>query len=135
MAKPDLDHVAAAATPALRSEVETLRGAVNFMDALAQGGFSAISAVAQLALAQLETPDGYRHLDNLVYALCVIRDKADDIQNCINCEAEQVGCNYVDDAQRRRWAAQRAHREQETAHPRPLTTRSDATLGAHATGD
>jgi hypothetical protein len=92
-------------------EVQKLRNAVEFMDCLSQSGFSEISSIAKLALSRLETPDGYRHLDNIVNALKAIWGKADDIQNCTNSEAEQVGCNYVDDAQRRRWDAQRAHRE------------------------
>ena len=92
-------------------EVQNLRNAVEFMDCLSQSGFSEISSIAKLALSRLETPDGYRHLDNIANALKAIWGKADDIQNCINSEAEQVGCNYVDDAQRRRWDAQRAHRE------------------------
>ncbi len=79
-------------------EVQELLNAVEFMDCLSQSGFSEISSIAKLALYHLETSDGYRHLDNI-----------------INSEAEQVGCNYVDDAQRRRWDAQRdaqrAHRE------------------------
>ena len=79
-------------------EVQNLRNAVELMDCLSQSGFSEISSIAKLALYHLETSDGYRHLDNI-----------------INSEAEQVGCNYVDDAQRRRWDvqrdAQRAHRE------------------------
>mgnify|MGYP000004573891 CR=1 FL=1 len=92
-------------------EVQKLRNAVELMDCLSQSGFSEISSIAKLALYHLETSDGYRHLDNIVNALKAIWGKADDIQNCTNSEAEQVGCNYVDDAQRRRWDAQRAHRE------------------------
>ena len=92
-------------------EVQKLRNAVEFMDCLSQGGFSEIASIAKLALSSLETPDGYRHLDNIANALKAIWGKADDIQNCINSQAEEVGCNYVDDAQRRRWDAQCAHRE------------------------
>ena len=92
-------------------EVQKLRNAVEFIDSLSQCGFSEISSIAKLALARLETPDGYRHLDDIANALNAIWCKAEDIQNCINSQAEEVGCNYVDDAQRRRWDAQRAHRE------------------------
>ncbi len=84
---------------------------INFMDCLSQGGFSEISSIAKLALSRLETPDGYQHLDDIANALAAIWGTAERIQNCINSEAELVGCNYVDDAQRRRWDAQHAHRE------------------------
>lgn len=92
-------------------EVQKLRNAVEFMDCLSQGGFSEIASIAKLALSSLETPDGYRHLDNIANALKAIWGKADNIQNCINSEAEQVGCNYTDDDQRRRWDALRQARE------------------------
>lgn len=92
-------------------EVEKLRAAVNFMDCLSQGAFSEISSIAKLALAYMETPDGYRHPDNIAQALRAIWGNADDIQNCINSEAARVGCNYTDDAERRRWEAYRQARE------------------------
>lgn len=88
-------------------EVQKLRNAVEFMDCLSQSGFSEIASIAQLALSSLETPDGYRHLDNIANALKAIWGKAEDIQNYISSEAEQVGCNYTDDDQRRRWDALR----------------------------
>lgn len=92
-------------------EVQKLRNAVEYMDCLSQGGFSEIASIAKLALFSLETPDGYQHLDNIANALKAIWSKADDIQNCINSEAEQVGCNYADDNQRRRRDARHAHRK------------------------
>lgn len=92
-----------------------LRNAVNMMDCLSNGGFSEISAIANLALAWLETPRGQMHIEVIADALSAIRDRADDIQNCIGCEAESVGCSYVDTHRARRYAAQRAHREKETA--------------------
>ena len=92
-------------------EVQTLRDTVELMDCLSQSGFSEISSVAKLALSRLETPDGCRHLDDIANALAAIWGKADDIQNCINSQAEEVGCNYVDDAKRRRWDALRTQRE------------------------
>jgi len=92
-------------------EVQKLRNAVEFMDCLSQDGFSEIASIARIALSSLETPNGYRNLDNIANALKAILGKADDIQNCINGEAEQVGCNYTDDARRRRWDALRQARE------------------------
>ncbi|WP_342616963.1 hypothetical protein [Rhodoferax sp. GW822-FHT02A01] len=94
-------------------EIQKLHATVNLMDCLSQGGFSEISSIAKLALISLETPEGHRHLDNVVRALESIWGKADEIQNSINWEAEQVGCNYVDEAERRRQDARRMARAQE----------------------
>lgn len=93
--------------------IEQLRRAVEDMDGLSQEGFSEISAVAALALKSMETPDTDRHPEHLAQALKIIWSKAEDIQNCINAAAEQVGCNYKDDAQRRRMAA---YRQREAGH-------------------
>lgn len=90
------------------NDVKLLQGAVHFMDALAQEGFSEISAIAKLALAALETPDGYRDTETIARALRAIWYKADDIENCINHQAEEVGCNYRDPNAERRYAAHRA---------------------------
>lgn len=87
------------------SEVQELRNTVEFMDCLSQDGFSEISSIAQLALSILETPDGYRRLDNIANALRAIWVRADDTLNCINYEAEKLGCNYKNEARRRRSAA------------------------------
>jgi hypothetical protein len=51
-----------------------LRETIKLMDCLAQSGFSEISSIAKLALSYLETPDGYRHIDNIANALVAIWD-------------------------------------------------------------
>lgn len=89
------------------AEVEELRAAIDLMDNLSQEGLSEITAIAKLALLSLESPDSYRHLDNIAHALKAIWSKANDTQDSINGEAERVGCNHVDKAERRRWDAQR----------------------------
>ena len=89
------------------TDVEKLQAAVEFMDALAQQGFSEIAAMARLALGSLQTPHGYLHLENTVKALEVIAAKALDINNCVNCSAEGVGCNYIDEQLAQRWEARR----------------------------
>ena len=115
MATKNVPPAAGAATPraadASAATTDKLCNAVESMDGLSQDGFSEIAAIAKLALAWLEKPDAYRHMDVTANALSAIWGKAEDIQNCINSQAEEVGCNYVDDAQSRRWAAQRAARE------------------------
>lgn len=89
-----------------------LHAAITDIDCLSQGGFSEISAIAKLTLAALETPDGYHFSENVALALRAIWGKADDIENCINCRAEEVGCNYQDPARERRFAAHREASEE-----------------------
>lgn len=94
------------ASASASAEIKNLRNAVQAMDGLAQDGFAEISAIAKLALAMLEHPDGYRHPERIAQALRTIWGKADDMENCISGEAERVGCNYVDESKMRRYAAQ-----------------------------
>lgn len=115
--------------PNKSTDLGKLHIAIEDMDALAQGGFSQICAIAQLALAALQTPEGYRHPENIVQALRAIKSKAEDIDNCINSTAEQVGCNYHDKQLYRRWDAQRAAREVEQKNEQ-LAHRLDARLAA-----
>lgn len=88
------------------TEVEDLQETILTIDCLAQGGFSEIASIARLALSRLETQDGYRHLDDIANALSAIWGRADDTKNCINSEAGEVGCAFVDEARSRRMAAQ-----------------------------
>jgi hypothetical protein len=89
------------------TEVKKLQGTITTMDALSQEGFSEIATIARLVLARLETPEGYRHTDDIAIAFQAIWGKAEMIQNCINSEAESVGCNSVNESFLRRWDAQR----------------------------
>lgn len=92
---------ASAKTPS----VKELQNACSFMDALSQSALSEIGAIAQLALVSLETPEGHGHVERLAFAFKAIWNRADDTMKCINAEAEQVGCNHVDEAERRRMRA------------------------------
>jgi len=92
-------------------DVANLRRVVEHMDCLSQGGFSEISILAKLALMHLETPHGQQHPDDLPRVLEMIWNKAEDIQDRINSEAETVGCNYTDEAQQRRREARHQARE------------------------
>lgn len=88
--------------------LDPLQSAIYDMDSLSQNGFSEISSIAKHALAMLETPDGYRHPETIANALRAIWGKADDIESCIRCRAEEVGCCYQDPKAERRYAAHRA---------------------------
>lgn len=88
-----------------------LRSTITEMDSLAQGAFSEISTIAKLALASLETPDAYINPGCMAIVLNAIWDRAVDVENSINAMAEEVGCNYKDEAMGRRMDAQRKARE------------------------
>ena len=90
--------------PSTRSEVHQLREAVTTMDSLSQEAFSEIASLAKMALALLEHSDAHLHLFDIGNALAAIRSKADDIKNCINCEADGVDASYVDAARLRRFS-------------------------------
>lgn len=87
------------------SEIKKLRDMIQLLDNYSQHGLSQISAIARLALLSLETPDGYLHRDEIAKAFEAIHEKAEYLEDCINAEAENVGCNYIDEAERRRWDA------------------------------
>lgn len=75
--------------------VEDLLDTIRTMDSLSQEGFSQIAAIASLALFAMKT-SAPQNTENVVQALRAICGKAQDIENCINSEAELAGGNYVD---------------------------------------
>lgn len=83
-----------------------LRTTIRNMDSLSQSELSKVAAIAQLALAYLETPEAYKHPDRIAYALLAIKDTAMDAENCINGMAEDAGCNHMSEREARR---QQAH--------------------------
>lgn len=78
------------------NELARLQNAITDMDALSQSAFSEIAAIARLAVKALEA-DANNSLINvdIIHAFNAIQCKADDVQNCINYQAEEVGCNWV----------------------------------------
>jgi len=105
------------------TDLDKLHIVIEDIDAIAHGGFSGIAAIAKLALAALQTPGGYRDPENIVQALKVIWDKAQDVQNLINCEAESVGCNHKNEELDQRWDARRA--AQTEKHEKPQCIEAD----------
>ena len=108
------DRIAAYEESTKRITPQDLRNAVEEMDGLAQTGFSEIATMAKLSLLLMEQPSAYKNgggMDQVATMLSAIWGKALDIENCINSSAENVGCNCVDQAQRRRWAAERRAKE------------------------
>lgn len=94
---------------------QKLKDAVEMMDGAAQDALSEIAAIAKLALASMENPATCDDSCTIAHVLGAIRSKALDAENCINAYAEEVGCHYVDQAQLRRWAAERQAREERKA--------------------
>ncbi|MGL6155744.1 MAG: hypothetical protein ACRC1O_03960 [Ralstonia mannitolilytica] len=90
------------------ADAQQLRYTIESIDTMSQNAFSEIAAIAGLALSRLETPEGFLHPEDIAYALQAIRSKAQDIESCINAEAESVGCNYKDASMLRRFDAHRA---------------------------
>ena len=72
-----------------------LSNALTQVDHLVQQGCAEISAIAQLALAWLETPKGHRHMDVVARALQCIRDSAETLADYAGTEAQAMGCGYA----------------------------------------
>ncbi len=80
--------------PQESASIDVLAGSIATMDCLAQEGFSAIASIARLALAGLRQPDRLAHMQDIGNALMTIASKAEDIQNCINVQAEMTGNHW-----------------------------------------
>lgn len=108
MAEGNTSTTTSKTTPSTKDMLEAIKN----IDSMSQGGFSKIASIARLALAGLESPEGYGHggMDDIANALEAIWQTAGEAKNYINSEAEGVGANYVDEAERRRWAARAAHK-------------------------
>lgn len=79
-----------------------LQDTVRLIDNRSQDAFNAISAICGLALVALESPEGYRSVNDLATALLAIKDRADETRDRISEDAGQVGCRWVDEAEERR---------------------------------
>ncbi|ADL56030.1 hypothetical protein [Gallionella capsiferriformans] len=96
------------------TETQRLRNAINTMDCLSQEGFSSITAIAKLIITSLET-SAIIDRDTIAHAVHAILGKAQDIENCINYEAESLGCNYRSKSDERLHDAHRAGQKAVTA--------------------
>jgi hypothetical protein len=95
-----------ATAPAATEEVKNLRVAVTNILGLADDALDQIDAIAMQTILNLGNPDFYRHPETLGNALKAIREKTASASNCIDWEAEQVGCsNPHDDESRWREAS------------------------------
>ena len=101
-------------TTSASTQTRNLRNAINTMDCLSQEGFSSITAIAKLIITSLET-SAVIDRDTIAHAVQTILGKAEDIENCINYEAEKMECNYCSESDARLRDAHRAGQKAVTA--------------------
>jgi len=92
-------------------DIEALRSTLRLVDNVSNDSFGRIKslcAVALLAMEQHRKPVDMEHLARILVHIEVV---CDDARNCINYEAETVGCDYKDEAWLRRIDARAAWRE------------------------
>ena len=96
-------------------EIKNLKSTITDMDCLAQDGFSRIRAIARLALSAMKTEDVIRLSEDFAKAfetICIIAHSAEE---CVNGEAEDVGCNFTSSLENLRYAARAAATERRAA--------------------
>ena len=86
----------------LETSLSQLKVTVTTIDNLSQDGLSEISALAGMALKLMETEAAYLWPESIAQVLNAIKGRSEDLENLIGCEAERVGCNYIDEALARR---------------------------------
>lgn len=79
------------------SELQTLRNTIEDMDALSHSSFSKILTIASLASASLEAALAKGDLTDIWSALSIINQDALEGMDCINVEADKVGCKHARD--------------------------------------
>ena len=84
------------------AEVKRLRDTVEWMDGLAQEGFGQIITIARMAQSCFTSEGGRPYRLDALHAFQIIEKLAGDHENCVNCAAEEVGCNHVADTGARR---------------------------------
>lgn len=70
---------------------QELKDTIEFIDGLSQSELSEIISISRMASAYLKTLSVNN--EDIANALSVIRNKAECMMNCINAQAEEVGCN------------------------------------------
>lgn len=84
------------------TDIKSLQAAVLDMDRVAREGLSEIAAIAKLALSAMESPTNHPSQETFAKIFSAIWSKAENIENCIYCEAESVGCASADESSLRR---------------------------------
>ncbi len=92
-------------------DIEALKCTVEMVDSIAQDAFSRIKSLCAVTLLAMHQHDRPIALEDIAQILRQIEQASDEAENCINSEAESVGCNYEDKEWHRRIAARAAWRE------------------------
>lgn len=99
-----------------KPSIDALRSTVELLDSVSQETFARIKALCKVTLLSMEQHARPVDMEDVARVLMQIEQAADEAENCINGEAENVGCNYKDEAWIRRidaraaWRALRAGR-------------------------
>lgn len=94
-------------------DMNRLHAAITDMDCLSQQAFSEIEVTAELLLRRMESPDFYKNMDMVADALTLISNRAQQGLESVGCEADSVGCGYIDSDRLRRQEALKAHMSDE----------------------
>lgn len=98
--------------PPENTQTQKLATALHEMDRFVQQGCAEVSALAQLALAWLEIPEGHQRLDVVAQALVTIRNSAESLAEFAGSEARVMNCEYEDQAEVRRSEAAKVAAEE-----------------------
>lgn len=99
-----------------KPSIDALRSTVELIDSVSQDAFDRIKALCKLTLLAMEQRARPVEMEDLARVLKQIEQAAEEAENCINVEAENVGCNYKDEEWIRRidagaaWRALKAGR-------------------------
>ncbi|KAK2701804.1 hypothetical protein QYM36_019559 [Artemia franciscana] len=81
----------------LKERIQQLETSIKDIDANSQEGLSNISVLTRMAEILLKSVDKTSgEISDAIQALIIIRTKAGELENCINSQAELLGCNWVE---------------------------------------
>jgi hypothetical protein len=99
----------------VQSDGTRLREALNRADCISQAGLDVIEMICDVSLTAMLQPEFWRSTDTIATALLAIKRTAGETRNAINCEAEQVACNFEDEKSRPRHDARQAFMDEHEA--------------------
>lgn len=91
--------------------IERLREKLLLVDSVSQDAFGRIKSLCNVALLAMEQHGHPVDIEDLAQVLKQIDQASDEAENCINSEAESVGCDFKDQKWYRRLDARDAWRK------------------------
>jgi hypothetical protein len=91
--------------------IDALRSTLELVDNMSQDAFGRIKSLCKVALIAMEQQSRPVEMEDLAQILKQIEQASEEAENCINVEAESLGCNYKDQAWYRRIDARHAWRQ------------------------